>query len=97
MVLIGMMGSGKSTIGRALAQLSGWPYFDNDELLAVSRGATAKTILARKGEAELRENEANALRLGLQSRLRASSVRRRAPSSMNASATSFASKRWSFG
>ncbi len=33
-LLVGMMGSGKSTIGRLLADATGWPYADNDELVA---------------------------------------------------------------
>ena len=33
-VLVGLMASGKSTVGRALAGQLGWPYRDNDELLA---------------------------------------------------------------
>ena len=32
-LLIGMMGAGKSTVGRALAARSGWPHLDNDELV----------------------------------------------------------------
>ena len=32
-VLIGMMGSGKTTVGRAVAARTGWPYMDNDELV----------------------------------------------------------------
>src|SRR5947207_898394 len=32
-VLIGMMGTGTTTVGRLLAGHTGWPYADNDELL----------------------------------------------------------------
>jgi shikimate kinase len=64
-VLIGMMGSGKSTIGKLLARETGWPYIDNDELLEMLRGETAKSLLAHEGVTELREGEADALRIGL--------------------------------
>jgi shikimate kinase len=65
-VLVGMMGSGKSTIGRELAGRTGWRYFDNDELLEMMRGETAKALLANDGVTELREGESQALLLGLQ-------------------------------
>src|SRR6185436_4954086 len=53
-VLVGMMGSGKSTVGRALAQELGWPLLDNDALVreSVGRGGA---------EAELHEAEQEAL------------------------------------
>ncbi len=60
-----MMGSGKSTIGRAVAARTGWPYIDNDELVQRARGMTARELLATAGEAELRRTEADALLLGL--------------------------------
>jgi shikimate kinase len=60
-----MMGSGKSTIGRMLAERTGWRYHDNDELLQRERGLTARALLATEGEAELRSAEAKALMLGL--------------------------------
>jgi shikimate kinase len=61
-----MMGSGKSTVGRALADRTGWPYVDNDELLDELVGATPKEILARDGEVALRQAESAALRRGLE-------------------------------
>lgn len=65
-VLVGMMGSGKTTVGRALAEQTGWPYIDNDELLDRLVGATPKQILAEHGEAKLRQSESAALALGLE-------------------------------
>jgi shikimate kinase len=65
-VLIGMMGSGKTTIGRLLAETTGWPYVDNDELLRRSTGATARELLASGGEPRLRDAESDAMRLGLE-------------------------------
>jgi shikimate kinase len=64
-VLVGMMGSGKSTIGRLLAERTGWPFLDNDALLEGATGLTARDLLATRGEGALRKAEADALRLGL--------------------------------
>ena len=62
---MGMMGSGKSTIGRLLSERTGWPYHDNDALLQRDRGLTARELLAVAGEEEMRVAEGHALRLGL--------------------------------
>ena len=64
-LLIGMMGSGKSTIGRVLAEATGWPYIDNDELVREFHGATARQILAERGEAPMRAAESEALARGV--------------------------------
>ncbi len=64
--LVGMMGSGKSTIGRRLAASTGWPYVDNDELVVRAEGASARRIAARDGERDLRDAEAMALETGLE-------------------------------
>lgn len=60
-LLIGMMATGKTTIGRALAARAGWPYVDNDELLVRATGLTARDLLARDGEAALRAAESDVL------------------------------------
>lgn len=65
-VLVGMMGSGKTTVGRRLSGLTGWTYHDNDELLARLYRSTPREILAGRGEFELRESESRALALGLE-------------------------------
>ena len=65
-LLIGMMGSGKSTIGRLLSTATGWPYVDNDELVRRSQGTTARLILAERGEAQMRAAESDALARGLE-------------------------------
>ncbi len=65
-LLIGMMGSGKSTIGRLVAETTGWPYVDNDELVRRSTGATARQLVAEDGEAQMRSAEAAALALGVE-------------------------------
>ena len=65
-LLTGMMGSGKSTIGRLVSAATGWPYIDNDELVRRSHGATARQILAERGEVEMREAESEALAHGIE-------------------------------
>lgn len=65
-ILVGMMGSGKTTIGRLLSEATGWPYIDNDELVRRQSGSTAREVLAEGGEDRLREVESAALALGLE-------------------------------
>lgn len=60
-LLVGMMGSGKTSVGRALSQRTGWPYFDNDELVAALTGLPTADLLAERGEPALRTAEAQAL------------------------------------
>ncbi|HJP71091.1 MAG TPA: shikimate kinase [Candidatus Limnocylindria bacterium] len=65
-ILVGMMGSGKTTIGRLLSEATGWPYVDNDELVRRRSGTTARQVLAEGGTHRLREVESAALALGLE-------------------------------
>jgi len=67
LVLVGMMGTGKTSVGRLLGKRTGWPYADNDELLLQLVGKTPRELLAEDGEGALRESESAALRLGLAS------------------------------
>ena len=64
-VLIGMMGSGKSTVGRALAERTGRRYLDNDELVHTVAGRPAQEIDAAQGEDVLHRAEVAALRHAL--------------------------------
>jgi shikimate kinase len=61
-LLIGMMGCGKSTVGRSLAAATGWTYVDNDALLQDLTGLDTAALLARKGESALRDAESQVLR-----------------------------------
>lgn len=63
--LVGMMGSGKSTIGRLLSESTGWPYVDNDELVRQAHAMTARQLLAERGEGAMRRAESDALATGL--------------------------------
>lgn len=60
-LLIGMMGAGKSTVGAALAARLGCPYLDNDSLLERTAGQTAPELLASGGTDALREAESRVL------------------------------------
>jgi len=63
-VLLGMMGSGKSSVGRALAESTGWPFVDNDALVLRATGRTARELLATDGQSAMRAAESAALRAG---------------------------------
>lgn len=57
-----MMGSGKSSVGRALAQLSGREFVDTDHLLASRMGRPVRQFFALYGEESFRELETKVLR-----------------------------------
>ena len=48
-VLVGLMGSGKTTVGRLVARRLGWPLVDNDVELGRRIGMTAREFTAREG------------------------------------------------
>ncbi len=56
--LVGMMGAGKSTVGRALAGLAGWPVVDTDRLVEQRCGRTVSEVFAEMGEPAFRRLEA---------------------------------------
>lgn len=60
--LVGFMGCGKSTVGRALAEELGWSFVDLDEEIEKSAGTTIARIFDTLGEAAFREMETAALR-----------------------------------
>lgn len=60
-LLVGMMGAGKSTAGRALAGRLGWPYVDSDEQVIHRTGRTVPELFAERGEAAFRAEEKRAL------------------------------------
>ncbi|MBO8125868.1 MAG: 3-dehydroquinate synthase [Firmicutes bacterium] len=57
-VLVGFMGAGKSTIGKALAELLHRPFVDTDELIVEKAGLSIPEVFAQRGEAAFRELEA---------------------------------------
>lgn len=48
-LLVGMMGSGKTTVGQALAARTGWPYVDNDAMVAELSGTPTPHVQATLG------------------------------------------------
>ena len=83
-VLVGMMGSGKTTVGRLLAERSGWPYLDNDDLVRELSGREPSSVRAEDGEAALHDLESSALTQALAARppviVRGRRMGRRGPS-----------------
>jgi len=60
-LLCGLMGSGKSRVGRALASRLGWDFVDTDERVEKAAGMKISEIFAREGEAAFRRLESEAL------------------------------------
>lgn len=56
-VLVGMMGSGKSSVGKRLAARLGLPFVDADTEIETAAGMTIPEIFAQRGEAEFRDGE----------------------------------------
>jgi shikimate kinase len=60
-VLIGFMGAGKSSAGRALARKTGLPCFDTDDIVSARFGLSVTEVFARFGEEAFRDAESDAL------------------------------------
>jgi shikimate kinase len=56
-VLVGMMGAGKTTVGRALAERIGWDFVDLDAAVEALAGRSVAEIFAQDGEAAFRDLE----------------------------------------
>ena len=50
LILTGMMGVGKSTIGKSLAKKLSYNFFDVDKIIEREEGSSIKAIFERKGE-----------------------------------------------
>jgi shikimate kinase / 3-dehydroquinate synthase len=61
-VLVGFMGSGKSTVGAIVGEVLGQPFVDLDDEIATDAGRSVSQIFADEGEAGFRERETRALR-----------------------------------
>jgi shikimate kinase len=56
-VLVGFMGSGKSTVGRVLARRLGWGFVDMDERIEERTGQRIAEIFRERGEDAFRQEE----------------------------------------
>lgn len=65
LVLIGMMGAGKTTVGRLAAARLGWAFWDNDEALFRATGKSAAQLEHESGLSALHHTENRLLRQAL--------------------------------
>lgn len=60
-ILIGMMGGGKTTIGRHLAARLSFEFYDSDRLIEAAEGQSVTNIFQEKGEAYFRACESRTI------------------------------------
>ncbi|MCE8508958.1 shikimate kinase [Ruegeria pomeroyi] len=60
-VMVGMMGAGKTAVGRALAQLLGVPFLDSDAEIENAANMSIPEIFERDGEAFFRDRESQVI------------------------------------
>jgi shikimate kinase len=61
LVLVGLMGAGKTTVGAEVAQRLDRPFVDTDDLVEVATGRTVAEIFATEGEGAFRARERQAV------------------------------------
>ena len=66
-VLVGMMGAGKTTVGRSVASRLGVDFVDTDDLVETRAGKSVRDIFATDGEAAFRTLESQVLAESLKS------------------------------
>ncbi len=62
LALAGFMGSGKTSVGRALAESHGYEFVDLDDVVVADAGMSVERMFAERGEREFRQLELAALR-----------------------------------
>jgi shikimate kinase len=65
LILVGMMGAGKTTVGQLLAERLGWAYLDSDAQVMADTGRTVPELFAESGEAGYRAHESRVLAVAL--------------------------------
>lgn len=61
-ILVGYMGSGKTTIGKLLSETLGIPFYDLDNLIANEEESSVQNIFSKKGEIYFRKLESKLFR-----------------------------------
>lgn len=61
-ILVGLMGAGKTSVGKALARLTGWAFIDSDHEVEFRAGVRIPTIFDIEGESGFRVREAEVIR-----------------------------------
>jgi len=59
--LVGLMGAGKSRVGRQVAARLKWPFFDTDRMVEERTGASIEDLFRERGETAFRDLETAAL------------------------------------
>ena len=85
-VLMGLMGTGKTTTGRVLAGRLDWPMRDSDEAIEAATGRSVRELRDEIGTDAMHDLEATALLRALEAPGPASSARPRAPSTATTAA-----------
>jgi shikimate kinase len=62
LILVGLPGSGKSTVGRSLARRLGLPFNDSDHVIEQRIGCSIRSFFDREGEVAFRDIEQSVLR-----------------------------------
>lgn len=61
-VLVGFMGTGKTTVGKELARILKWKFVDTDDEIVCQAGKSIPQIFAEEGEEHFRELEQNVIK-----------------------------------
>lgn len=61
-ILTGFMGTGKTTVGKQLSEMTGWSFYDTDTMIEQLTGSSISDIFSRKGEKYFRALEHEVLK-----------------------------------